>query len=162
MAVMRLRGVLLTVVLLAASMPGGAVEPRSFDDPARQQRYEALLEELRCMVCQNESIATSDADLAQDMRREVYRMIEEGRSNEAIEQFLVERYGEFVLYRPRVSAKTYLLWFGPALLLLGGAIALVVTLRQRARAGPADLDEAERARLAELLGEDDGDRGHRS
>jgi len=156
----RLTGILAAAALLVAGLvpPAIAVEPLGFDDPAKQERYEQLLHELRCLVCQNESLASSGAGLAGDLRREVHRMVAEGKSNEQIKQFLVERYGDFVLYRPRVTAKTYLLWFGPFVLAVIGMIALVIAIRRRGRITAHELDPADRDRLQQLLDKHRDDR----
>jgi cytochrome c-type biogenesis protein CcmH len=117
---------------------------RAFDDPAEQERYERLIQDLRCLVCQNQSIADSNATLASDLRREVRDLIEAGQSDEQIRSFMTERYGDFVLYRPPVRPRTWLLWSAPAMLLLGGIgiAVLVISRRARAaRANPAVLDE---------------------
>lgn len=138
------------VALLGAAAPGDAADtPLAFEDPVRQARYETLLEELRCLVCQNQSLADSHAELAQDMRAEVHRLLAEGRSDAAVTDWLVERYGDFVLYRPPVKHTTWLLWAGPFVLL---AIAGVIVLRAGARRAPppAPLSAAERARVAAL------------
>jgi len=135
-----------------------AIAPRSFEDPAQQRQYEALLPELRCLVCQNETLADSEAPLAEDLRREVAEMIRAGHDSAAIKDFLVARYGDFVLYRPSVKPLTYALWFGPfMLLLLGAGIWLALTRRER-RAGmeTPPLSEAEHQRARALL---DGERG---
>lgn len=135
-----------------------AIAPRSFEDPAQQRQYEALLPELRCLVCQNETLADSEAPLAEDLRREVAEMVRAGQSSAAIKDFLVDRYGDFVLYRPTVKPLTYALWFGPfALLLLGTGVWLALTRRTR-RAGmeTPQLSEAEHQRARALL---DGNRG---
>jgi cytochrome c-type biogenesis protein CcmH len=135
-----------------------AIAPRSFEDPAQQRQYEALLPELRCLVCQNETLADSEAPLAEDLRREVAEMIRAGHDSAAIKDFLVARYGDFVLYRPSVKPLTYALWFGPfVLLLLGSGIWLALTRRER-RAGmeTPPLSEAEHQRARALL---DGKRG---
>lgn len=116
----------------AAGTPPELVAP-TFTDPALQRRYEALTRELRCLVCQNQSIADSHAFLAADLRREVQRLLEQGASDAEIVEFMVARYGDFVLYRPPVSTTTWLLWFGPALLLSLGALVLVRVVRARAR-----------------------------
>ena len=121
-----------------------AIDVERLDDPALQQRYERLTRELRCLVCQNESIADSNATLAADLRREVRDMMVAGNSDVEIRTFLTERYGDFVLYRPPIAPRTWLLWAAPALLLLGGAgiAALVIVRRSRvARADPGALDE---------------------
>jgi cytochrome c-type biogenesis protein CcmH len=109
----------------------GAIAPMDFDSPEQRERFQALTEELRCLVCQNQSLADSDADLAQDMRREVLKLMKAGHSDDEIRAFLVERYGDFVLYNPPVEPSTWLLWFGPGLLVLVGITALLVALRRR-------------------------------
>lgn len=100
-------------------------------DEATEKRMVAISEELRCLVCQNESLAGSHADLAQDLRREIRILIKQGKSDQEIMDFMVNRYGDFVRYRPPMKATTYLLWFGPFLLLAGAIGALVVHLRRR-------------------------------
>lgn len=121
-----------------------AIDVEKLDDPVLQERYERLTHELRCLVCQNETIADSNASLAVDLRREVRQMMKEGKSDAEIRTFLTERYGDFVLYRPPVTPRTWLLWAAPALLLLAGALVAIVVIRRRARVGradPAALDE---------------------
>jgi cytochrome c-type biogenesis protein CcmH len=116
----------------------------AFTDPAQQARYEHLIRELRCLVCQNQSIADSNASLASDLRREVREMILAGRSDDEIRAFMTERYGDFVLYKPPVAPRTWLLWLAPALLLLGGIGVAGLVILRRARAAksdPASLDE---------------------
>ena len=102
--------------------PLHAIEIRTFDDPAKAQRYETLIQKLRCLVCQNQSLADSDADLARDLRGEVYDKIQAGEDEEETLKFLTDRYGDFVLYDPPVKGITLLLWCGPLALLLAGAI----------------------------------------
>lgn len=117
---------------------------RAFEDPEQQARYELLIKDLRCLVCQNQSIADSNATLASDLRREVREMMIAGQSDQQIRDFMTARYGDFVLYRPPVSPRTWLLWSAPVLLLLGGlGIAAMVVMRRTraARANPAALDE---------------------
>lgn len=119
-----------------------AEAPLYFEDQEQHERYQVLLEELRCLVCQNQSLADSPAPLAQDMRREVHRMIGTGSSNQQVVDFLASRYGDFVHYRPPLRASTLLLWFGP-LLLLGAAVwAVACVVRRHAGTGVAD-DESE-------------------
>ena len=131
----------------AAAQAASVFEPRSFTSPEHEERYHALIDELRCLVCQNQTIADSNADLASDLRREVYRMVEEGRSAEEIAGFMVARYGDFVLYRPPLQGGTVLLWAGPFLLVALGLAVLVLHLRRRrAPAGPIDEDTRERLR----------------
>ena len=121
-----------------------AIDVERLDDPVLQLRYEALTRELRCLVCQNETIADSNAMLARDLRREVRDLMLAGKSDVEIRAFLTERYGDFVLYLPPVAPRTWLLWAAPAVLLLGGmTVAAFVVLRRArtARADPAALDD---------------------
>jgi cytochrome c-type biogenesis protein CcmH len=118
--------------------------------PAVQARWDHIAAELRCLVCQNESLASSNAELALDLRRELRGLIEQGRSDADIRSFLVSRYGDFVLYKPEVKPVTWLLWFGPFVLLLG-ALALALRLMRRKAAAPAPLTDSERARVRQLL-----------
>ena len=103
----------------------------AFDDPVLQARYEKIITEVRCLKCQNQSIKNSNAFLASDLRREIRRMLEEGMTDGEIYDFLVDRYGEFALYRPRASGKTLFLWIAPGLLLFGGAAQLARVVRRR-------------------------------
>lgn len=141
----------------AASAAAIVFEQREFDNAEQLERYKTLVYELRCLVCQNQNLADSDADLAADLRREVHRMIVDGQSNDAIIDFMVTRYGDFVLYRPPLKAKTILLWTGPFVLGAGGLVLLIVQLRRRRAAQPASapLSDAERARLHALLEKDE-------
>jgi len=124
------------------------------NDPVVEQRLIIIAEELRCLVCQNESLAGSRAELAQDLRREVRTLIRAGKSDAEIKEFLVSRYGDFVLYRPPVKPTTWLLWFGPLLLLIGAAWVLINIIRrnQGKNEGPV-LDAAQRAKAQALLNE---------
>jgi len=126
-------------------------------DPVVEARMVAISEELRCLVCQNESLAASRAELAEDLRREVRSLIREGKSDAEIRDFLVSRYGDFVRYRPPVNPVTWLLWFGPFVLLAGAAYGLVRMVRgnQRASAATPTLDEAQRAKAQSLLQDTD-------
>jgi len=114
----------------------------AMDDPALQARYEKIIEEVRCLKCQNTTIKDSSAFLAADLRREIRRMLEEGMTDDQIFDFLVERYGDFALYNPRASGKTLILWIAPALFLLGGAAVLVSIVRRRMSL-PIDVDSAD-------------------
>ena len=113
---------------------------KAFDDPAMQARYEAIIEEVRCVQCQNQTIKDSNALIANDLRREIRRLLSEGNSDEEVYDFLVARYGEFVLYRPRMSGVSLLLWLAPAAFLLIGTIVVVRVLRKRTSM-PIDLDD---------------------
>ncbi len=114
----------------------------AFDDPELQARYEKIIDEVRCLKCQNQTIKDSNAFLASDLRHEIRRMLEEGLADDEIFDFLVDRYGEFALYRPRASGKTLVLWIAPALLLLGGAFLLLNIVRRRMTL-PIDDDSAD-------------------
>ena len=137
----------LLAMLLACTTPAfaQAVEPAplEFRDQAEARRFHALTAELRCVKCQNQSLADSNALIAQDLRREVLALMREGKSDEQIKDFLVARYTEFVLYKPRVGPATWLLWFGPALLLIGGAVAVVVIVRRHGRGAPTTAPDNE-------------------
>ncbi len=136
------RRVLLALSLalpLAASAKEAA--PAS-DDPVLEAKVMRIAAELRCLVCQNQTIADSHADLAQDLRNQVRDMLRQGRSEGEILAYMTERYGDFVLYRPPVKSTTTLLWYGPALLLVGGVIVLIVVLRRRSKL-PDDRFEAD-------------------
>ena len=154
---MKLKGlvrVLTGVLALTAVLSAPSVELRSFKSAEEEARFKALSEELRCLVCQNQSLADSDAELARDLRREVHEMIDAGKSDEQILDFLVARYGDFVLYRPPLNASTLLLWIGPFVVLLGALIALIISIRKRAREESTDadnLDEAKRDQVRALL-----------
>ena len=129
--------------LLAFAIQAFAIDTEAaFSDPALQQRYESLNRELRCLVCQNQTIADSNAPLAQDLRREVRAMIADGKTDDEIRTFMIDRYGDFVLYRPRMTAQNFLLWAAPVLLLLAGAAAVVVVVRRRSQE-PDNETEAE-------------------
>ena len=118
--------------LLFIAMTAGAVDPDVvFDDPELQARYEHIIDEVRCLKCQNQTIKDSNAFLASDLRREIARMLEEGKSDDEIYDFLVARYGDFALYNPRPSGKTLALWIGPGVFLLLGGFALFRIVRRR-------------------------------
>jgi cytochrome c-type biogenesis protein CcmH len=122
-----------------AAMAQAVVDPAplQFQDRPEETRFHALVSELRCVMCQNQSLADSNAQIAHDLRREVLQLMRQGKSDEQVKQFLVARYGEFVLYQPRVESKTWLLWFGPALLLLAGGFVVARVVRRHAATGGA-------------------------
>jgi cytochrome c-type biogenesis protein CcmH len=131
-----------------------AIDAYEFRDDAERARYAQLTKELRCPKCQNQDIADSNAPIAADLRKEIFRMLGEGRSNQQIIDFMVDRYGDFVRYKPALSARTWLLWFGPAGLLVGGLILIgVIVVRRRGQGNVQDqtLSDEERLRLAHLL-----------
>lgn len=131
-----LRGAIALLLALAAGWATAKDAPPAAEDPVIEKRLQAIAGELRCLVCQNETIAASNADLAVDLRREVRQMLREGKSEREIIDYMTARYGDFVLYRPPVKASTALLWFGPAVLLVGGVAVLWLVLRRRSRLAP--------------------------
>ncbi len=147
-SVFRLPCLLLAVLLLAVSgtllaqaspeaqdeQRFSRIEPLDFRSEVEQARFRSLTNELRCTVCQNESLAESDVPLARDLRREIFHMIQDGRSDMEIRSFMVDRYGDFVLYRPPLAGHTLLLWAGPIVLLLGSLIGVIIVIRRRQQA----------------------------
>lgn len=127
------------------------VEVTQFERAEQEQQYNRLIAELRCLVCQNQNLADSNAELAQDLRQEVYEMIQAGASDQEIINFMVARYGDFVLYRPPFKATTAFLWIGPFIILITGFVILLVFIRKRRQLGAVELDESEHARARELL-----------
>ncbi len=123
----------LAALMLLLSMTALAREPLVFDSQQQQDRFQALTTELRCLVCQNQNLADSDAPLAQDLRQEVFKLLQSGASDDDIRQFLVQRYGDFVLYRPPLKGNTLVLWLAPALLLGLGAVIVAVNIRKRSK-----------------------------
>ena len=145
---------LLAGLLVAPSLDAYTLEEFKFQDPAQAEDFRRLTAELRCLVCQNESLAGSQADLAQDLRKEVYRLLQSGKSREEVINFLVARYGDFVLYDPPLKPSTYPLWFGPLLLAGVGGLFLLLTLRKKKEAREEALSPEERQRLQALLADD--------
>ena len=132
---------IVVIASLMFTMAAFAIDTgKAFEDPEMQARYERLIAETRCVTCQNQSIKDSNAFIAADLRREIQRLMSEGKSDEEIAEFLVTRYGDFVLYRPRMAGKTMLLWIAPFAFVLFGIFALIRVLRHR-MALPMD-DEA--------------------
>jgi cytochrome c-type biogenesis protein CcmH len=136
-----------------------AVEPMQFNTPEQEHRYQELMKELRCLVCQNQSLAESNAGLAGDLRQITYEMVQDNKSDEEIVEFLVSRYGDFVLYRPPINKSTYLLWYGPAILFFIATIVVVVMIRRRAQSAETALDIDEKGKLDALLSETADKRG---
>jgi cytochrome c-type biogenesis protein CcmH len=132
-----------TAVAMPVSQPLADARPPVFRDQAEETRFRALTEQLRCVMCQNQSLADSNALIAQDLRREVLGLMREGKDDEQIKQFLVARYTEFVLYQPRVGPSTWLLWFGPGLLLAIGLATVVVIVRKHGRGAPPAAPETD-------------------
>lgn len=140
------------VLWLPFAALAGEAQPLA-DDPALEQRMIALSENLRCLVCQNESLAGSHAELAEDLRQEIRVQLRAGKSDKQVIEYLTQRYGDFVLYNPPVKPLTWVLWFGPFALLIGAAGGLYAYIKRRG-SRPVDepLSEEEKKRLADLLG----------
>ena len=139
---------LFALMLVAGSLPttaqaqvGTDVAPLQFNDAAEERRFRALVSELRCVMCQNQSLSDSNAQIAHDLRREVLDLMRAGKSDAEVKEFLVARYGEFVLYRPMMTGKTWLLWLGPALLLLVGGVVIARIVRKRSDHGTVAADD---------------------
>ncbi|MBK9521934.1 MAG: cytochrome c-type biogenesis protein CcmH [Rhodocyclaceae bacterium] len=147
---------MLLVAIFAASAQAKEAVPMA-EDPVIEARLVRISDDLRCLVCQNESLSGSHADLAKDLRREIRGLIKAGKTDAEILDFMVARYGDFVLYRPPVKPTTWLLWGGPFVLLIGAVVGLLNFVRRRTKASvasakPAELSDAERQRAANLLG----------
>ncbi|MDD2761526.1 MAG: cytochrome c-type biogenesis protein CcmH [Methylomonas sp.] len=147
---------ILCLALLSAPLPA-VVEYHPFDDPAREKAYQTLISELRCLVCQNQTIADSNADLAKDLRQQVYDMLQQGKSEQDVVDFMTQRYGDFVMYNPALNVKTALLWLGPVAFLAIGIIAVVILARSRTKPVLPTLDKSQQSRLNDILqkGEED-------
>ena len=143
-----LRRALLALCLVLPRFAAAKEAAPASDDPVLEARVMRISSELRCLVCQNQTIADSHADLAQDLRNQVRDMLRQGKSEAEILAYMTQRYGDFVLYRPPVKPVTTLLWFGPAVLLIGGVIVLMLVLRRRSRL-PDERFEADVAELPE-------------
>jgi cytochrome c-type biogenesis protein CcmH len=154
------RGAILSLVLILLTAPAFAVEPKEMlDDPKLEQRARELSAEIRCLVCQNQSIDESNAGLAEDMRLLIRERIKAGDSDAEIKDYLTARYGDFVLLKPPMKPETYILWYAPAVLVVLGAFGVGVYFRRRRRGGGSandHLSAAEQQRLRKILEERDG------
>ncbi|MFA5920304.1 MAG: cytochrome c-type biogenesis protein [Methylococcaceae bacterium] len=153
---------LLFIFLLIMSSSVYAVDFRQLSDPEQQETYETLTKELRCLVCQNQTIADSNAELAADLRRQVYEMLQQGKSKQEIIQFMTDRYGDFVLYKPPFKGKTSVLWIAPVVFLLMGLITVFFFIRrkkaaanQQTKAGALETDIEKQKKIRSLLGKGD-------
>lgn len=144
---------ILTLFFLLDLSAYAAVEIKQFKTPQQEQRYKNLINEFRCVVCQNQNIADSNAELAQDLRKQVYKMINAGKSDDEILDFMVTRYGDFVLYRPLFNANTFILWVGPFIIFVLGFYVLIRFIRQRKRIVTTELSANEKEKLKQLLQE---------
>ena len=152
-----IKQLVLALSLLLAAGAQAAVDPYKFDTPEQEEDYKTLIEELRCLVCQNQNLADSNAELAIDLRRQVKEMVAAGSDRDQVVDFMVNRYGDFVLYRPPVKGSTWFLWFGPLILFFVAALALAVVIRRRStgEAEAEGLTDAERERAEKLLQDND-------
>jgi len=142
---------LFMLMMVFAGATQARIETHHFNSPDEEARYQTLTEELRCLVCQNQNLADSNAELAQDLRKQIYQMIEQGRSNQEITAYMVQRYGDFVLYRPPLRSTTLLLWLGPFAILLLGVFLLLRIIRTRNLTLENEPSEEELARARALL-----------
>lgn len=144
----------IVILMVFAAMPSQAtIDAYQFDDPEKEALYKKLIKELRCTVCQNQDIGDSNAELAQDLRRKTYEMISSGKDEEFVLDYMSQRYGDFVLYRPRLQSNTILLWVGPFIILI---IAVFVLLRFIRRPGDeVPFSEADKAQAEQLLERDE-------
>ncbi len=130
-----LRVLLVAILMFAGVAHAQAIEPMPFANHAQELRFQQLTHELRCPMCQNETLADSNAPIARDLRNQIFKLMQEGKSDEEIKQYLVARYSGYILYDPPLNPGTVLLWFGPLLILLGGAGVVLVAIRKRKRDG---------------------------
>jgi len=151
---------LIAFLLVCSVNANAALNLYPFDDEVKKERFANLIDELRCTVCQNQTIGASNAPLAKDLRDRVYRMIQEGRSDEQIKNFLVERFTDFVLYKPPVKSSTYLLWLGPSALFFIAIIFLLINIRKRSVTESDEIDPEQHKRVQELLKEQQKDNNH--
>jgi len=151
---MMYRWIIFLLISFGFSAANASIDVREFNNDVERQRYQSFIDEMRCPKCQNQNLSGSDSPIANDLRRELYNMIQDGRSDKEIIDFMVGRYGEYILYRPRLTPFTVMLWVGPAVLFILGIIILIVMVRRR-RAGatesPQALSAQEQARLKALL-----------
>lgn len=147
---MRMLLILFFLLLSAPAVPA-AIDVYEFDNPVNEKRFQALINELRCPKCQNQNIAGSNAPLAADLRKKVHAMIQQGRSDNEIVDYMVQRYGDFVTYRPPLKPITWALWFGPLLAVIVIAVLLFLWIRRRSHEQAQQLDDEQRARLQTLL-----------
>lgn len=148
--------VLVLLVAFFVAMPTfAAVNLYQFDDPAEEERYKKLIAELRCLVCQNQNLADSDAELAQDLRSKTYNMIREGKTDAEIIDYMVQRYGDFVLYRPPLRTSTALLWLGPFIIFGVGVVVLINVIRRRRKASAENVEDDRLEKARQLLEQED-------
>ncbi|MGY4877447.1 cytochrome c-type biogenesis protein [Vreelandella aquamarina] len=141
----------LAALMISFSAVAAGIELREFDDPVMEKRYHDLTGSMRCPLCENQAIDDSDAPISADMRERIYQLLQDGQSDIEITNHMVSRFGEYILYNPRLENRTYLLWGIPIALLLGGALLVVLIVRTRRNASASSLSAEEQARLNELV-----------
>lgn len=139
------------ILLLFVYKAHAEIEYRDFKQPEQEQAYQTLISELRCLVCQNQTIADSNADLAKDLRRQVYEMLQQGKSRQDIVDFMTDRYGDFVMYKPALKLKTMLLWLGPVLFLVIGLATVWVLRSKTSTSEDQSLTKEQQAKLNSIL-----------
>jgi len=146
-----IRLILIVILLFASAQTSARISAYEFENAEQESIYNELVDELRCLVCQNQTIAESNAELAQDMKRKTHELVMQGKSKEEISDFMVQRYGNFVQYKPPVTSTTYLLWTGPFIILFIGLFILLKIIRNRKVEKPRELSDNDRSRAADLL-----------
>ncbi|WP_372738528.1 cytochrome c-type biogenesis protein CcmH [Neptunomonas sp.] len=149
-----MRSIIVVFMLFLSLAANATIDTYEFTDDANRERFQQLTNELRCPKCQNQNLAGSNSPIASDLRREIHRMLEEGKNNTEITDYMVARYGEFVLYRPRMSASTWILWYGPFVLVAVGFAVIWLITRKRKRVNEQQddsLNDNDKTRLATLL-----------
>ena len=143
---------ILMIAMISFTAASYSSDTYTFKDEVTEIRYKSLVKELRCPKCQNQNLADSNSQIATDLRREVYELLEQGKADSEIVDFMVKRYGDFVLYKPKVSSATYVLWFGPAVLLLIGVIVVVFVIRKKPSQKPQQaLSSEQKSKLDQIL-----------
>jgi len=146
-----MRSLLIVILLFTSAQASARISAYEFDNAEQESIYNELVDELRCLVCQNQTIADSNAELAQDMKRKTHELVMQGKTKKEISDFMVQRYGNFVQYKPPVEPTTYLLWAGPFIILFIGLFFLIKIIRNRKIEKPATLSDVDRSRAEDLL-----------
>lgn len=143
------------LALMFCSQSSWAIDAKQFENKQQQETYQVLIDELRCLVCQNQNIADSNAELAKDLRRQVHEMVSAGKTEQDVIDYMVERYGDFVVYNPQFQVKTWLLWLGPGLFIVIGFIVAIIYAKRNRKSADHELDQQQKDRLRKLLENED-------
>lgn len=158
MSTVIIKPVILALLFSSFSLAAFAgLEVREFSSPEQEQRYKKLIDELRCLVCQNQNLADSNSQLAQDLRNKVYEMVTTNQTDEQVAEYMVSRYGEYVLYNPPLNPVTSILWIGPFVVLIIAVLLLLLYIQKRNKTRPVNLTDEDHKRSRQLLDEDDED-----